>query len=82
MNISTITESLELYKLLQYDTESKKLFQLVSEVIDAYTDGVLDINAIVNAISSRTPAELQELVMQATLILEQSKKITTSMAVA
>jgi hypothetical protein len=82
IGISTLTSSLELFKILQYDTESKKLFQLVSEIIDSYNDGMLDINCIVNAISSRSPEELSELVQQATIILEQSKKITASLAVA
>ena len=82
MNISTVTESLELYKLLSYDTQSQALFQVISEVIDSFQDGKLDINQIVNTISSKTPEELQDLVAQAQIIVDQVKKITTSMAVA
>lgn len=81
MNIATVTESLELYKLLQYDTQSQALFQVISDIIDSFQDGKLDINQIVNTISSKSPEELQELVSQAQIILDQVTKVTRSMAV-
>ena len=81
MNINTVTESLELYKLLQYDDESKALFQIISDIIDSFEDGKLDINQIVNTLSSKTPEELQDLVGQAQLIIDQVSKVTRSMAV-
>ena len=80
VGISTITNTLELYKVLQYDDESKKLFQLVSEIVDSYNGGMLDINSIVNAISSRTPMELQDIVSQATIILDHVKLVTSSLS--
>lgn len=81
MNIATVTESLELYKLLEYDTASKELFQVISEVINSFEDGKLDINNIVNVISSKKPEELAVLVQQAQIILDQVSKVTRSMAV-
>ena len=80
IGISTVTETLELYKLLQYDNESKALFQLISEVIGSFQDGKLDINNIVNVISSKKPEELSELVRQAQIIVDQVKKVTTSIS--
>ena len=82
VGISTITNTLELYKVLQYDQESKKLFQLISEIVDSYNDGILDVNSIVNAISSRTPEQLQELVSHATIILDRVKLVTSSLSAA
>ena len=80
IGIATVSETLELYKLLQYDTESKALFQLISEIIDSFQDGKLDINQIVNTISSKKPEELSELVQQAQIIIDQVKKVTTSLS--
>ena len=81
MNISTVTESLELYKLLQYDDQSKALFQLIAEIIGSFENGKLDINNIVNVLSSRRPQELSNLVMQAQILLDQTKRVTTTLAV-
>jgi len=81
MNVATVTESLELYKLLQYDEASKALFQVISDIIASFEDGKLDINQIVNTISSKSPEELQELVAQAQIIIDQVSKVTRSMAV-
>jgi len=81
MNIATVTESLELYKLLEYDNQSKALFQVIADIIASFEDGKLDINQIVNTISSKSPEELQELVAQAQIIIDQVSKVTRSMAV-
>lgn len=79
MNISTVTSALSLYKDLEAD-ESKPIFKLVAEVMSSYTDGKLDIEGIVNAISSRTPQELAEIVKQAEQIVASAQKVAATMA--
>jgi len=80
MNISTITAALDLYKTPEDDDASKPVFKFIAEVMDSYTDGKLDIDAIVKAISRRSPKELAELVKQAELIVAKAQKVSETLA--